>query len=103
MWERPNAGFKGPAKSQSQISEPTSNPYQFRTPQKQSKKKRSLSDLSSESGSESSDNSTSNASLLTEFDIQNIWKDIQHTITAIIDSDYRNYPQLQERDFSYAP
>ena len=53
-------------------------------------------------GNETSDaSSTSNATLTTDFDIQNIWKDIQLTITAIIDSDYRNNSQLQERDYSY--
>ena len=53
-------------------------------------------------GNETSDaSSTSNATLTTDFDIQNIWRDIQLTITAIIDSDYRNNSQQQDRDFSY--
>ena len=65
-------------------------------------KRRGSSSMTVSGGSETGDTSTSNATLMTEFDIQNIWSDIQQTITAIIDSDFRNYPQLQDRGFSYA-
>ena len=65
-------------------------------------KRRGSSSMTVSGGNETSDaSSTSNATLTTDFDIQNIWKDIQLTITAIIDSDYRNNSQLQERDYSY--
>ena len=65
-------------------------------------KRRGSSSMTVSGGNETSDaSSTSNATLTTDFDIQNIWRDIQLTITAIIDSDYRNNSQQQDRDFSY--
>ncbi len=66
-------------------------------------KRKGSSSMQVAGGNESSGSaSTSNSTLETTFDIENIWQDISTTISAIIESDYRTQSTPQhERDISY--